>query len=231
MKRWLPDGSKTTREARLPVEGHPYEPGRDGSRMTWWQTLIVTITPVLLTLIITNVAESRRRAQDAKQRAEDRAADERAREVARRAQIEDHWRDERLVRFTELLNVVRRIDGHASAAIRYLGLSGGTLNGWDQEFDSSGLKEISALLSAAEGELPSAISAAAIIASPKFYHDALIPLESMGPTLRHAWNQVPWYEQGPSWHFPAVRQAQEMAKTSTQAHTALVNQIRSEMTE
>lgn len=83
--------------------------------MTWWQTLIVAVVPVLLTLLITNWAESKRRAQDATQRELDRQVEAHHRAEARRHALDDHWRAARLNAHRAMLgslqNCARRMRG------------------------------------------------------------------------------------------------------------------------
>ena len=64
--------------------------------MTWWQTLLVATIPILLTLVITNWAESRRRKQDAAERDKDREDQARQRELARRDVVQDAWRTDKM---------------------------------------------------------------------------------------------------------------------------------------
>ena len=77
--------------------------------MTWWQTLLVATVPVLLTLVITNWAETRRRTQDAAERAKDREDQERQRELARRDAVQDAWRTDKMQAHRDLMIFARRL--------------------------------------------------------------------------------------------------------------------------
>lgn len=77
--------------------------------MTWWQTLLVATVPVLLTLVITNWAESRRSKQDALERGKDRDSQERQRDLVRRDAVRDTWRIDKMQAHQELMVFARRL--------------------------------------------------------------------------------------------------------------------------
>lgn len=75
------------------------------SGLTWWQTLLIAVVPVLLTLIITNIADWQRRKQEALAADEDRKERARVSETARRQALEDYWRERRLELHSELVSI------------------------------------------------------------------------------------------------------------------------------
>ncbi|GAA1753801.1 hypothetical protein [Aeromicrobium alkaliterrae] len=75
--------------------------------MKWWQTLLLTVVPVLITLIVTNVAESRRRRQDADERRRDREAQSAQRLEDRKDAERAMWRESRREVHQEVLNYTR----------------------------------------------------------------------------------------------------------------------------
>lgn len=72
--------------------------------MTWWQTLLVTVAPVLVTLVITNVAEERRSRLDASEREKDRKAEAATRLAEREYSLQDTFRSERRDLYEMFLN-------------------------------------------------------------------------------------------------------------------------------
>lgn len=77
--------------------------------VTWWQTLLVATAPVLLTLVITNWAESRRRKQDAAERQKDREAQAEQRTEARREAVQEAWRTDKMQAHKDLMVFARRL--------------------------------------------------------------------------------------------------------------------------
>jgi uncharacterized membrane protein len=77
--------------------------------VTWWQTLLVAVVPVLVTLIVTSWAESRRRREDADQREKERKAQDAHREQERRRAVQDAWRTDKLQAHRELMFFARRL--------------------------------------------------------------------------------------------------------------------------
>ncbi len=77
--------------------------------MTWWQTLLIAVVPVLVTLVITNWAESRRRREDADQREKEREAQAAQREQERRHAVQDAWRTNKMQAHQDLMFFARRL--------------------------------------------------------------------------------------------------------------------------
>lgn len=77
--------------------------------VTWWQTALVAVAPVLLTLVVTTIAENRRRHEDARERDRDREAQAAAREQDRHDAARDAWRADKLQAHRDLLVFARRL--------------------------------------------------------------------------------------------------------------------------
>jgi hypothetical protein len=140
--------------------------------MNWWQTLLAGVVPVLVTLVITNLAESKRRQQDANERQKDREAAEQARDAARRDSIEDHWRNERLARMTALVDLIGRMEGAATAAKLAIKIGGEHHGNLQTAMAETALKHADDLRQLVEVQLPEAVTQVSVIASQRFYEFA-----------------------------------------------------------
>ena len=78
-------------------------------RMTWWQTLLVAVVPVFLTLIVTNWAEGRRRRLEMDERQQEREAAESARRSERQYAVSDAWREDKMKAHHELMVFARNV--------------------------------------------------------------------------------------------------------------------------
>lgn len=77
--------------------------------VTWWQTLLLSVAPVLLTLVVTNYAESRRRLSDVLEREKDRDSQADIRELDRREAVREAWRADKMQAHRELMLFARRL--------------------------------------------------------------------------------------------------------------------------
>lgn len=91
--------------------------------MSWWQTLLVSVVPVLITLIVTNWAESKRRLKDAEERDLDRQTQERQRDADRAAAERASWRDDKRRVHQEVLSYARWLRFHTDSIAAYVGLA------------------------------------------------------------------------------------------------------------
>lgn len=142
--------------------------------MNWWQTLIVAVVPVMLTLVITNISESRRRGADARERERDRNSAQHAAEDARREAIADHWRNERLARTTALIDGVAEIARRVNEADSLFA----TIARLDNESAAQTVKDqidelMATAMSLSQADLEARLSAASTIASEEFYVGAV----------------------------------------------------------
>lgn len=88
--------------------------------MNWWQTLTITAVPALLTLILTQRFERRRREDDRRDRRDERQAEERTRMRARREGLEDAFRDRRVEAHAEFLRVAHDVEHHLGILVAHL---------------------------------------------------------------------------------------------------------------
>lgn len=203
---------------------------RESGPMNWWQTLIVTVAPVLLTLIITNTAESKRRKQDAVQREQDRAAERQAQADARRASIEDHWRNERLTRMTALVDIV--------SDLTRLAIDAKTTIAWGDGEDKELLGALAAdaresilrFSKRKESDLPQAVTQVAVIASQRFYVHSLGLLDEIRQTFRPVFKAGLYELKTPEGFRKARTASTEFADTMALLNTRLINAVREELT-
>ncbi|WP_104107970.1 hypothetical protein [Nocardioides sp. 616] len=198
--------------------------------MNWWQTLIVAVVPVLVTLIITNVAESKRRKQDAAQREQDWAAERNAHADARRASIEDHWRNERLTRMTALVDVVSDLTRLAIDAKTTVTWADGEHQDLLAPLATETRGAVLMFSKRKESDLPQAVTQVAVIASQRFYVHSMAMLDEIRqgfkPVLTTTVNNLRTAQDFATASPTLVDFADDMALINTR----LINLVREELT-
>lgn len=198
--------------------------------MNWWQALLSGVVPVLITLVITNWAESKRRAQDAGERQKDREAEQQARDEARRNSIEDHWRNERMTRMTALVDVVGDETRLANEIRLSLSL-GESLDDelWDA-LTKTAQKDADTLVKRIDSDMPLAVTQVSVIASQRFYLFATGTAEAIVDAAEPVWRSIQKASVSRDECAKAREVSQRFSDQMNELNRELVNMVREELT-